>query len=73
MQTWIGDAIVTMGSGMVIYSGSSKTESIDATKAVRPKHETIDIGSSSEWQEQGEDQTHAKMLHTPVMMKRPSP
>mmetsp|Transcript_1071 Transcript_1071/g.1724 ORF Transcript_1071/g.1724 Transcript_1071/m.1724 type:complete len:664 (+) Transcript_1071:64-2055(+) len=73
MQTWIGDAIVTMGSGMVIYSGSSKTESIDATKAVRPKHETIDIGSSSEWQEQGEDQTHAKMLHTPVMVKRPSP
>eukprot|EP00957_Ditylum_brightwellii_P126234 9623556-Ditylum_brightwellii.AAC.1 len=58
-----------LGSGLVIYSGSSKTETIDATKAVRPKHETIDIGSSPERQEQGEDQRHAKMLHTPVMVK----
>eukprot|EP00957_Ditylum_brightwellii_P128191 9777357-Ditylum_brightwellii.AAC.1 len=58
-----------LGSGLVIYSGSSKTESIDATKAVRPKHETINIGSSSERQEQGEDQTYAKMLHTPVTVK----
>eukprot|EP00957_Ditylum_brightwellii_P077206 5866821-Ditylum_brightwellii.AAC.1 len=73
MHVWIGDAIVTLGSGLVIYSGSSKTELIDATKAVRSKHGAIDIGSSSEGHEQGEDQLHAKMLHTPVIMKRPSP
>lgn len=47
MQTWIGDAIVTVGSGIVIYSGSKKTEHIDATKAVRPRSNTIDTFSHS--------------------------
>ena len=40
MQVWIGDIIVTIGSSMVIYSGSQKVESIDATKAfITPKME----------------------------------
>ena len=45
-QTWIGDAIVTIGSALVIYSGSKKTEHIDATKAVRPRLNTMDIHKS---------------------------
>ena len=34
MQVWIGDAIVCTGSVLVIYSGSRKKESIDATKSL---------------------------------------
>ena len=41
-QTWIGDAIVATGSAVVIFSGSKTTEHIDATKAVRPRSNTID-------------------------------
>jgi len=37
-QVWIGDAIVTVGSVMVIDSGSKKTESFDATESlITPK------------------------------------
>jgi hypothetical protein len=32
--TWAGDGVVTIGSIMVISSGSKKTESIDATEAL---------------------------------------
>mmetsp|Transcript_18404 Transcript_18404/g.18635 ORF Transcript_18404/g.18635 Transcript_18404/m.18635 type:complete len:431 (-) Transcript_18404:167-1459(-) len=63
-QTWIGDAIVTLGSGMVVYSGATKTESIDATAAIRSTTTTT--------KKDGESQV--EMLHTPVLMKkRPSP
>ena len=41
-QTWFGDCIVTIGSGIVIYSGASKEEHIDATKAMRPRSDTVD-------------------------------
>jgi len=41
-QTWLGDVIVTVGSALVIYSGSKKTEHIDATKAMRPRSETVE-------------------------------
>lgn len=36
MQTWIGDIVVTLGSVLVIYSGSKKVESIDATEVLKP-------------------------------------
>lgn len=68
-QTWTGAAIVTLGSGLVVYAGSTKTESIDATKAVRPRSDSIKhdnnvhVGIPS----------HVEMLGTPVTMKRPSP
>jgi drug/metabolite transporter (DMT)-like permease len=37
LQTWLGDLVVACGTFMVIYSGSSKKESIDATEALRPR------------------------------------
>mmetsp|Transcript_20115 Transcript_20115/g.28503 ORF Transcript_20115/g.28503 Transcript_20115/m.28503 type:complete len:735 (+) Transcript_20115:106-2310(+) len=37
LQTLIGDIVVIIGSFLVIYSGSRKTEPIDATEALRPK------------------------------------
>merc|ERR1719203_139360 len=69
-QTWIGSAIVTFGSGLVVYSGSTKTESIDATNAVRPRSDTIDHGKGKGNNNQT---THVEMRHTPIMMRRPSP
>lgn len=35
LQTWIGDLIVAGGTFLVIKAGASKTESIDATEALR--------------------------------------
>ena len=35
IQTWIGDVIVAAGTFCVIWSGSHKTETMDATKALR--------------------------------------
>ena len=37
LQTWLGDLVVAGGTFMVIYAGSSKKESIDATEALRPR------------------------------------
>jgi hypothetical protein len=37
IQTWFGDLVVAGGTFLVIYSGSSKKESIDATEALRPR------------------------------------
>ena len=34
MTTWIGNAVVVSGSVMVIWSGSKKTETVDATDAL---------------------------------------
>jgi len=68
-QTWIGDIIVTVGSGLVVYSGSKTTESIDATKAVRPRSDTIDHRKDG-----SKNQTHVGMLRSPVAMNKwPSP
>jgi len=61
--TWVGDAIVTIGSGMVVYAGAKKTELIDATKAVRPRLDGNNNAPGGT----------VEMLHTPVTMKRPSP
>ena len=36
LHTWIGDVIVAAGTFCVIWSGSQKTETMDATKALRP-------------------------------------
>lgn len=46
-QTWVGDAIVTLGSAIVIMSGAKKTEHIDATRALRPRSDTVDNWDSS--------------------------
>ena len=46
-QTWVGDVIVTVGSAIVIMSGARKTEHIDATKAMRPRSDTVDNWDSS--------------------------
>ena len=37
LQTWLGDLVVAGGTFLVIYSGSNKKESIDATEALRPR------------------------------------
>lgn len=72
-QTWIGSAIVTFGSGLVVYSGSKTTESIDATKAVRPRSNTIDHDYGNSKRHGSQTSTHVEMHHTPIMMRRPSP
>ena len=46
-QTWVGDVIVTVGSAIVIMSGAKKTEHIDASKAIRPRSDTVDNWDSS--------------------------
>ena len=69
-QTWVGSAIVTFGSRLVVYSGSTKTESIDATKAVRPRSDTIDHGKRNAKNNQT---TRVEMRHTHIRMRRPSP
>ena len=75
--TWVGDAIVTLGSALVVYSGAKKTESIDATKAVRPRSDTIE---KQQGVNVGQGRPRSKsracsveMLNTPVGLKRPSP
>ena len=70
-RTWIGSAIVTVGSGLVVYSGATKTESIDATQAVRPRATSVDCGKSSATR--STQTTRVEMRHTPIMMRRPSP
>mmetsp|Transcript_21668 Transcript_21668/g.38098 ORF Transcript_21668/g.38098 Transcript_21668/m.38098 type:complete len:744 (+) Transcript_21668:70-2301(+) len=37
IQTWLGDLVVACGTFLVIYSGSSKKESYDASEALRPR------------------------------------
>ena len=69
-QTWIGSAIVTSGSRLVVYSGSTKTESIDATKAVRSRSDTIDRGKRNAKNNQT---ARVEMRHTHIRMRRPSP
>ena len=39
-QTWFGDLVVAGGTLLVIRAGAQKTESIDATKALRPRLDT---------------------------------
>jgi len=43
--TWAGDAVVAVGSIMVISSGSKKTESIDATEALHGMDREVDKGA----------------------------
>jgi len=47
--TWAGDAVVVLGSAMVISSGAKKTESIDATDALHNFEREVDSirGSTS--------------------------
>ena len=47
LQTWLGDLVVACGTFMVIYSGSSKKESIDATEALRPRVTTLEGGEDT--------------------------
>ena len=51
LMTWIGNAVVVLGSIMVIYTGSKKTETIDATDALQQfeedKTNTSDITTRS--------------------------
>jgi len=37
LQTWLGDLVVAGGTFLVIRAGATKTESIDATEALRPR------------------------------------
>jgi len=39
LAAWIGNAVVAAGTLCVVWSGSKKTEMIDATEAVRPSRE----------------------------------
>ena len=43
LQTWIGNAVVAAGTFLVVYSGSSKTEKIDATEALRPSSDDASV------------------------------
>lgn len=43
LLTWVGDAIVVVGSVLVISSGSKKTETIDATKALHTVNEELAV------------------------------
>ena len=45
LQTWIGNVIVGLGTFIVIYSGSSKTEKIDATEALRQSRDGSFVSS----------------------------
>ena len=56
LQTWIGNAVVATGTFIVIYSGSSKTEKIDATEALRPSND---------------DAAVAGILKSPLIRKNP--
>ena len=56
LQTWIGNAVVATGTFIVIYSGSSKTEKIDATDALRPSND---------------DAAVAGILKSPLIRKNP--
>jgi hypothetical protein len=58
MQTWFGDVIVAIGTFLVIWSGSRKTEKIDATEALRP---ACDNGKSDE----------LKVIKSPMVRKSP--
>ena len=76
--TWVGDAIVTLGSALVVYSGAKKTESIDATKAVRPRSDTFAEKQQGANVGRGRPRSKSRacsveMLNTPVGLKRPSP
>lgn len=76
--TWVGDTIVTLGSALVVYSGAKKTESIDATKAVRPRSDTIAEKQQGANVGRGRPRSKSRacsveMLNTPVGLKRPSP
>lgn len=62
IQTWIGDVIVTIGSVLVIFSGARKTESIDATEAMRQRTGTLDVSTN----------THIEMMKTPVFTNDPA-
>ena len=45
LQTWIGNVIVGFGTFIVIYSGSSKTQKIDATEALRQSRDGSFVSS----------------------------
>ncbi|CAB9518416.1 Drug Metabolite Transporter (DMT) Superfamily [Seminavis robusta] len=47
LQTWLGNLVVAGGTFLVTYAGSSKTESIDATEALRPGVGTFVDGDDS--------------------------
>lgn len=61
--TWAGDGVVTIGSILVISSGSRKTETIDATDALQHEVEQLDDSPTT--------LKKSSLMKSPVMMKNP--
>ena len=74
LVTWIGNAVVVLGSIMVIYTGSKKTETIDATDALQQfeddKLETSDITTKSPRLLKGSLMKSPRLMRTPLVVNK---
>ncbi|KAG7347462.1 EamA-like transporter family protein [Nitzschia inconspicua] len=65
LQTWLGNLVVAGGTFLVIYSGSNKKESIDATEALRPR-----TGGDILGDEAGTKESDSFVIKSPLLPRR---
>ena len=74
LQTWLGNLVVACGTFMVIYSGSSRKESIDATDALRPRVTTLEGGAEDSLKSPGAVSIKSPLIprRSPALSKSPA-
>jgi drug/metabolite transporter (DMT)-like permease len=72
LMTWAGDGVVVVGSILVILSGSKKTETIDATKALHTVNEELIVEGKPGLLRRSSMSTKTPTLKRSVVLRSPT-